>query len=300
MNDAATESLPRVSVITPFLNGNEFMDDAVSSVIAQTYRSWELLLVDDGSTDGSSEKAKRYADLLPGQIRYFEHAGHANFGQGLSRNLAIRYSCGEYVAFLDVDDVWLPDKLQNQVDALLAHPEAAMTYGPYFFWHGWTGRIEDIARDLQCDVGTGREYNTVVLPPVMLVRHIEHGNGLPIPCSAMVRRAPLEAVGGFETEFSGMYDDEALFAKLTVRYPVYINSGCWDRYRQHAGSFCARAIRDGKWDSSPKAPSPERVRFLRWLMRYVQRRTAHQDPRLLDAIRRKINELGVTYANGGV
>ena len=292
MCDLPAQNPPRVSVITPFLNGNEFMDEAVSSVLAQTYPHWEVLLVDDGSSDGSTEKAKNYADLHPGRIRYFEHGQRGNFGQSVSRNLAIRHARGKYVAFLDVDDVWLPEKLRNQVNILEMHSETAMTYGPYFFWHGWTGRPEDIARNQQCHVGSGREYDLVVDPPAMLLRHIEHGNGLPVPSSVLVRRTALEAVGGFEIEFPGMYDDEALFAKLTLRYPVYISACSWDRYRQHSGSFCASAIRNGQWDPDPRAPSPDRIRILNWLLHYVETFSRHETE-LLVAIRKKINGLQV-------
>lgn len=291
MIEVETGSFIGVSVITPFLNGNEFMDEAISSVLAQTYRSWELLLVDDGSSDESTAKAKRYAGIYPEKIQYLEHPGHENCGQGPSRNLANRHARGKYLAFLDVDDIWLPNKLTNQVQALDFNPEAAMTYGPYFFWYGWTGQPEDLDRDKQCDVGSGREYDTLVPCPAMLIRHIEKGNGLPVPCSTLVLRAAFEAVGGFEEEFPGMYDDEALFAKLAIHYPVFITTGCWDRYRQHHNSFCARALRNGEWDPGRNASSPDRVRFLLWLARYIENCSHNPGPGLLAAVYGRINEL---------
>ena len=78
---------PVVSVITNFLNEERFITEAVESVISQTYESWELLLVDDGSDDASSEIARRYASRRPNKIRYFEHAGHVNLGSSAARNL---------------------------------------------------------------------------------------------------------------------------------------------------------------------------------------------------------------------
>jgi glycosyltransferase involved in cell wall biosynthesis len=84
-------------------------------VLAQTYDSWELMLVDDGSADGSTDIALRYAKQYPKKVRYFEHDGHQNRGASASRNLGISHAKGHYVAFLDADDVWLPHKLEQQV-----------------------------------------------------------------------------------------------------------------------------------------------------------------------------------------
>src|ERR1051325_5362212 len=99
---------PLVSVIVPFLNGAKFIREAIESVFSQTYQNWELILVDDGSTDSSSGIARQYAELHPGRVRYLEHEGHQNRGQAPARNLGIRHAAGEFFAFLDCDDIWLP------------------------------------------------------------------------------------------------------------------------------------------------------------------------------------------------
>src|SRR5256885_11136720 len=117
-----------VSVVMPFLNLAQYLGEAIESVLAQTYPSWELLLVDDGSTDGASEIARSYAARHPERIRYLEHPGHRNRGMSASRNLGLQQSRGALVAFLDSDDVWLPEKLARQVATLDAHPEAQMTF----------------------------------------------------------------------------------------------------------------------------------------------------------------------------
>src|SRR3712207_221993 len=78
---------PRVSVVVIFLDAARFLGEAVASVLGQTYGAWELLLVDDGSTDGSSALARGYAAAQPGRVRYLEHPGHANRGMSAARNL---------------------------------------------------------------------------------------------------------------------------------------------------------------------------------------------------------------------
>src|SRR5262245_61406233 len=102
---------PRVSIVTPFLNAQRFIAEAIERVLAQTYDEWELWLVDDGSTDTSSDIARDYARRHADRIRYVDHPGHEHRGISASRLLGLRHSRGEYLAQLDADDVYLPDKL---------------------------------------------------------------------------------------------------------------------------------------------------------------------------------------------
>ena len=118
-----------VSVVVIFLNEARFLTDAVDSVYAQTYSDWELLLVDDGSSDASSELARGYVERDSVRVRYLEHPGHTSLGQGAARNLGVRAAQGEWIAFLDGDDVWLPERLERSVTLALAHTDADMIYG---------------------------------------------------------------------------------------------------------------------------------------------------------------------------
>ena len=120
---------PLVSAIIIFLNGARFLEEAIQSVLGQEYAHWELLLVDDGSTDGSSVIALDYARRYPEKIRYLEHEGHQNRGMSASRNLGIRGARGAYVGFLDADDIWLPHKLAEQVALLESLPQRPLSYG---------------------------------------------------------------------------------------------------------------------------------------------------------------------------
>src|SRR5689334_5372936 len=114
-----------VSIITPFFNTENFLQEAIESVIYQTYENWELLLIDDGSTDNSMRIAQEYAAKYPDKIRYLEHHKHQNRGKSTSRNLGINHAKGEYICFLDADDVFMPLKLEKQLAILAAYPEAA-------------------------------------------------------------------------------------------------------------------------------------------------------------------------------
>jgi glycosyltransferase involved in cell wall biosynthesis len=106
------DDVPRVSVIVPFLTQERILSEAVESVLAQTYDDWELLLVDDGSTDASPDIVCENADRRPGRIAFPAHPKGAH-GPPLARNARLRHAAGDYVAFLDAEDVWLPRKLEK-------------------------------------------------------------------------------------------------------------------------------------------------------------------------------------------
>lgn len=106
---------PVVSVIIPLFNGERFIADAINSVRVQTYTAWELLVVDDGSTDRGADVAAS----LPG----VQVIRQENQGVSVARNTGVARSRGEFLAFLDHDDHWLPGKLEAQVRELAAHPE---------------------------------------------------------------------------------------------------------------------------------------------------------------------------------
>ncbi len=100
-----------VSVIMCFLNGSAWIPEAIDSVLQQNHSLWELILVDDGSTDGASDIARQYALKYPSHIIYVDHPGHVNRGLTISRNTGVALARGEFIAFLDADDCWFPGKL---------------------------------------------------------------------------------------------------------------------------------------------------------------------------------------------
>ena len=269
---------PLVSVVTIFLNGGTFLDEAVRSVVAQRLASWELLLVDDGSTDESSAVARDWARRHPDRIRYLEHPGHANRGMSASRNAGIGEARGEFLAFLDADDVWVEEKLAEQVDLLRKHPDVVMVFGGTRYWYSWSGRLEDADRDT---VKTPRLSDGLRLEPPVLLRPFLHGTvAVPGPGNIMVRLAAARAVGGFEEAFRSLYEDQAFYAKICLHGPILVSHRVWDWYRQHPESACSRA--DGT-----REPERARRRFLDWVDGYIDR-SLHDEPRLHRAVAREI------------
>lgn len=118
---------PRVSVIMPAYNAERFIARAIESVLSQTFPDWELIVVDDGSTDGTAEVL---ADLTDPRIRMIRQA---NGGEAVARNRGLDAVTGEYVAFLDADDLYLPNALADMVQYLNTHPEVAVLLSDGYF-----------------------------------------------------------------------------------------------------------------------------------------------------------------------
>lgn len=111
-----------MSVIIPVYNGGRYLAEAIESVLEQTYRRWEIIVVDDGSTDNSAEVAKRFSGLA--QYVYQDH-----LGAGAARNKGVSLAAGEFIAFLDADDIWSKDKLSLQMGAFNTDPSLEMVQG---------------------------------------------------------------------------------------------------------------------------------------------------------------------------
>ncbi|ARV57778.1 glycosyl transferase family 2 [Nostocales cyanobacterium HT-58-2] len=277
------KSQPLVSVITPFFNTEKFIQEAIDSVLAQSYDNWELLLVDDGSTDESTAIAQQYAALYPEKVYYLEHENHQNRGKSTSRNLGISKAKGKYVAFLDADDVFLPQKLEQQVVILESQPETGMVYGPTQHWHSWTGKLEDYQRDHLRPLGI--LPNTLFHPPSLLTQYLTIDGIVPCTCGLLVRREVIDAVGGFDDTIEHMFEDQVLLAKICLHTPVFVDGCCWDRYRQHPESSCSKAIQTGEYH--PLKPSPTRRIYLNWLQKYITAQGV-KDAELSDALRKAL------------
>lgn len=254
---AATPGL--VSVVMPFFDTPEpFMAQAIESVQRQSYGRWELILLDDGSSAGSSDLARTLAGRGDGRIRYLEHVGHRNLGSSASRNAAVAHARGKYIAFLDADDVWLEHKLTDQMEILERHPDVAMLYGSTCYWHSWNP--SDRRRDFEPSLGLSTPQ--VVQPPTLLKLSLQGRIAVPCTSSIVVRRAALGCGDWFENEFPGLYDDQVFYAKIWARHAVYVSGQCWDRYRQHGGSMTHR-------EDHPAPHQRARLAYLCWLERYL-------------------------------
>jgi glycosyltransferase involved in cell wall biosynthesis len=252
---------PRVSVITIFLNAERFIEEAIDSVLAQDYGDLELILVDDGSAEACASLARSAADRFAPFVRYVQHDHGQNRGMSASRNLGLSVAQGEFVAFIDADDVWAPGKLRQQLAIMSAHPELDMVCGAVRYWYSWAGGTDSV-------IQTGHVRDCVVAPPEATLALYPLGTApAPCPSDLLLRRAAVTAIGGFEEHFTGanqMYEDQAFLAKLYLRSSVYFSSEVWLSYRQHADSCVAEVTRTGRYREV-------RRYFLSWFEGYLTR-----------------------------
>jgi hypothetical protein len=197
--------VPRVSVIIPTYNRAHVVGEAVRSVLAQRFADLELVVVDDGSTDGTAELL---AGIVDGRLRYVagRHAGVA-----AARNLGVKHARGDVIAFLDSDDLWLPDKLACDLEFLDRHPAAGAVFSDLKKLDGGAAypsfmretavfsRLLSAERQPEGRLLTTREMRLVLLEEV------------PIKPSALaLRRAAFERAGGFDETWSSSEDWEFL------------------------------------------------------------------------------------------
>jgi glycosyltransferase involved in cell wall biosynthesis len=255
---------PLVSVIIPFYNEETFLAEAVESVLQQTYTHWELLLVDDGSTNRAVQIAKEFSQRHPGKIFYIEHEGRANKGAAASRNAGLRQAKGELIAFLDADDIWLPEKLQHQVSIFQENPGVGLVAEASLYWYSWAKSSAE-NRLVQVGVPSEQVYQPMELNTLLYPLQ-------PQPCACpsalMVTREAVSRGGGFEESFIreyAMYEDQAFLSKIYLKEKVYISSACHNLYRIREGSVEQSAKANGHYHLA-------RQFFLHWFEEYLQQK----------------------------
>ena len=250
---------PAISVIIPFLNMRRFLADAVESVYAQTVPDWEILLVDDGSDDGGAEAAREYARRDPQRVRALLPEPADPHGASAARNRGLRSARGEYIAFLDADDIWLPEKLDHQKKILEDSPQAAMTFARvhYFF--------DNPAEGKGWDQPFAPLEDRIYDPPELTIAFLRDADVYPCPTATLIRRSALVSVGGFEERFRKVRTDLAVWSKLSLNFPVRADSAFVARYRQHGQSSVAQLLGD------PVAHQKNELEFWSWLLGYLDR-----------------------------
>jgi glycosyltransferase involved in cell wall biosynthesis len=253
---------PLVSVITSFFNEEKFLRETVESVLSQSYTNWEMILIDDGSKDGSTLIAQEFARNYPEKIIYTDHNKHINRGLSASRNHGILASKGELIAILDADDVWLKEKLQLQVDILNGNPDVGMLCEASQYWHSWDNTLkDDVIIQMGCE--SDRKFN----PPELLNALYPLSTGAaPCPSGIMFRKDTFLNCGGFEEHFTGkfqLYEDQAFLHKVYLHEVVFVSSFCNNKYRQRTGSLVQKITHDGKYHEVRKY-------FLEWLRVYLK------------------------------
>lgn len=206
-----SEERPLVSVIIPVYNGARYLRPALESVFAQTYRPFEVIVVDDGSTDDSGVIAQSFPD-----VRYIRQS---NQGVAAARNHGVEAACGEFYAFLDQDDLWVPEKLKLQIDHLQHNRDLGYTLTQQkFFLEPGAALPAWFRKELLSSVHTGWVVGTLV-----------------------VRRTVFEQVGNFATGYSAANDTDWFFRAKAAEIPMAVVPELLLLKRVHEANDSSRA-----------------------------------------------------------
>jgi glycosyltransferase involved in cell wall biosynthesis len=215
-----------VDVIIPAFNASKYLPAALESVGSQTFEDWQIVLVDDGSTDNTAEVVAPFIDRFGPKLRYIRQENH---GMSAARNTAIRASTSEFIALLDADDVWIPSRLAESVQAFAAQPRAGIAYGLITY-------MDQEGRPLGTFEGNvGHAEGRIA--PYIYMRKVE------LPCvTVTIRRACIDEVGLFD-ETMRSTEDRDLWLRIALRHEVAFIPKVLAYYRTSPGSVSTNAQR---------------------------------------------------------
>jgi glycosyltransferase involved in cell wall biosynthesis len=242
---------PDVSVIIPAYNADRYIAATLDSVLKQTVSNFEVLVVDDGSVDQTIEIVKDYMAIDP---RIHLVISPANQGVSNARNLGIRKSIGEYVAFLDADDLWSPRKLALHLHHLKANPDLGLSFA----------RVEYMGSD-------GKKSGKVANLRLKQIepQHLYYENLTCTPSNLVVRRSTLEQIGGFERDLRGFEDMDLCLRIRCAGWQVEGLEPVMVYYRTHAAGI----------SSQLRTMESEWYMFNGKVMRYASWLVEHHCPR---------------------
>jgi glycosyltransferase involved in cell wall biosynthesis len=196
------------TVIIPTYNRRDFLKEAIASIQQQTYRDFELIVVDDGSTDDTADYVRTLGDSI--RSLHQPNSGPAaarNLGIRHARNLGIRHARGEFISFLDSDDLWYKEKLQTQIDFMKSNPEAVVCYTD----ETWIRRGVRVNQGKRHQKYSGWIFEKCL--PLCIVS----------PSSVLMRRRFFEAVGEFDEQLP-VCEDYDLWLRASLRFPFHFIS----------------------------------------------------------------------------
>lgn len=224
---------PFVSVIIPVRNGRAYIDEAIDSVLAQSFQDVEIVVIDDGSTDGDYDSLTS----TDPRIRVLHLPGN---GVSTARNHGMQAARGELIAFLDADDVWFRGKLAAQVRYMEAHPEVGVVFGGFLKWTAGADGAFAPAADLMTDCGaleraeaarSGWLYTRLLMGLLVGMN------------TAMVRRSVVQAIGGFNVSMR-QGEDYDFWLKASRVAEMHALDGTVALYRIHPSSAMHRLAQD--------------------------------------------------------
>lgn len=220
MTTGAPVRMPKVSIIIPVYNGERYLAETLQSVAAQTEEDWEVIAVNDGSNDGSLAILEEAVRNDPGRVRVITIS---NGGVSRARNHGVREARGEYIAFLDQDDLWLPEKLHLQLDQFRSDRSLGISYTNESIINSQGILVKERALSLD-----GRKNRGWVF------RYLIFNNFIPVS-SIMIKKDVFDTIGGFDTRYALAEDYDFLLKAVRI-VPVDFIDKPLVLYREHGES----------------------------------------------------------------
>jgi glycosyltransferase involved in cell wall biosynthesis len=220
--------LPLVSIITPTYNHGKFISDCIDSVLKQSYQNWEMIIIDDGSTDNTFAIAREYENK-DSRIKAFTQNNIGIFRLGETYNLALSKAAGKYAAILEGDDIWFPEKLTLQVDAMENNPEAVLCWGKAYRVKPDLSEYYSLSpndADLDADLFSNNPIGTVAKKTLL-------GNFFMSALTLFMLKSSLDEIGGYVQSHNLPLIDVPTTLHLSMKGKfVYVNEplGAWRIY----------------------------------------------------------------------
>ena len=252
-----------VSIVIPAYNASQYLAETIESVLSQTFTDFELLIINDGSTDNTAEIVSFYSDK-DNRVKLFSQQ---NQGVSIARNTGIKIAKGEHIAFLDSDDKWLPNKLAAHIEHFHKTPDLGISFG----------RVEFITFD-----GKSTNYFSKSRLFKIAPEHLYYENLIITPSNAVIRRSIFDSIEGFDSNLSGTEDAELFFRIMYKGWKVEGIDKVLAYYRANQAGISSNLYRMEedwkKFNQKIQTYAPEFVnqhykKAKAFFLRYLARRT---------------------------
>lgn len=271
-----------VSIIIPCYNSGKYLAECLESVLFQDFTDFELLIVNDCSVDNTLQIANKYA-TIDKRIIITSTSDTQSMGASYARNKGFEISTGEYIVFLDSDDIWLPTSLRRLVNLIEEHNEVGWVIGNCIYFKDYRYNIDSYQYSkFDFEEGVYEKYD-------LILKFISNFNQTPSQGAAIIKREVIDTINGWENEFKMNYTDQAFYSKIVCETRTFVTYEYFLLYRNHEESASLTAIKSGAFKKNEKI-------FFQWLNRNLEN---HEFSGKDDVIR-YANQIILTIDNNGI
>jgi len=245
-----------VSIIIPCFNSGKYLSECIDSILFQDYTDFEIIIVNDCSSDNTLQIARDYAKKDK-RIQITGTSDVQSMGASYARNKGFEISKGEYVVFLDSDDIWLPTSLKRLVNLIEKHSEAGWVIGNCIYFEDFRYNLNSYQYSkYNFDEGLYQKQE-------LILKFVQNFNQTPSQGAAIIKREVVKKIKGWENEFKMNYTDQAFYFKILCETKTLVTYDYFLLYRYHEESASLKGIKSGEFQKNEK-------KFFQWLIRNLR------------------------------